>query len=100
MSSANGSGDANSGIPRSVEIPLKGSDAEVIEIAFDELPQADEVLAILQVEEAALHIWVTLACEYYRQGREEEFVKILECSRTHANIDYNKSEEDQVRLSI
>ncbi|TRY67808.1 hypothetical protein TCAL_07229 [Tigriopus californicus] len=79
----------------SVEIPLLGSDAEVIEISFDDLPQADEVVNILSAEKAPLHTWVKLAVEYYRQRREDEFVQILETSHRDANLDY-KSEEDQM----
>ncbi len=68
-SSGVASSSSSSSRGTSVEIPLKGSDAEVIEIAFDDLPAADEVLNILRTEEAQLHIWVTLAIEYYRSDR-------------------------------
>ncbi len=91
-------GGGGGGLPTSVEIPLLGSDAEVIEISFDDLPAADEVLNILRTERAPLHTWVNLAVEYYRQGRTPEFVQVLEASRGgEANLDYPKSEEDQMR---
>ena len=71
---------------------------QVIVIPFDELPEdADDVVNILTKESAPLHQWVSLALEYYRQGHEQEFVTILEASRTDANLDYNKSEEDQMK---
>lgn len=101
MSSSSGAG-ASGGVassrPSMVEIPLLESDAEVIEISFDDLPAADEVLQILKAEKAPLHIWVTLGVEYYRQERKDEFVKILEASRgPDASLDYARSEEDQMR---
>ena len=61
----------------SVEIPLLGSDTEVIDIAFDELPDdVDEVMHILRAEEAQMHLWVTIAIEYYRRDKPENFVKV------------------------
>lgn len=63
----------------SVEIPLRESD-EVIEIPFSDLPEGEEVLGILSQEKAALHLWVSLAVEYYRQGQASDFVNILEAS--------------------
>ncbi len=95
---AHGISEPRSSRPTSVEIPLLESDAEVIEISFNDLPPAEETLPILKAEHAQLHYWVTLAEEYYRQNRDEEFVKILEASRSaDANLDYQKSEEDQMR---
>ena len=52
---------------------------------------------MLTAESATLNLWVTLAIEYYRQGRTKEFVEILDKSRTDANLNYAKSEEDQMR---
>ena len=66
-------------MPDSVEIPLRESD-EVIEIPFSELPEGEEVLGILTQEKASLHLWVSLAVEYYRQGHAGDFVNILEKS--------------------
>ncbi|CAF3974878.1 unnamed protein product, partial [Rotaria sp. Silwood1] len=61
---------------RSIEIPLHSSD-EVIVISLDQLPDGQEVLAILQQENCPLHVWVTLAFEYSRQDKEKDFVEIL-----------------------
>lgn len=44
-----------------IEIPLKGSQDEVIELDVAELPDGKEVLEILRQEEAPLHIWLALA---------------------------------------
>ncbi|XP_050409526.1 RNA polymerase-associated protein CTR9 homolog [Patella vulgata] len=80
----------------SIEIPLRDTD-EVIELDLDQLPEGDEVLSILRQEVAPLHIWVTLALEYYKQGFVDDFVKILESSRTDAGIDYQNFERDQMQ---
>ncbi|KAG8230222.1 hypothetical protein J437_LFUL010850 [Ladona fulva] len=80
----------------SIEIPLRDTD-EVIELYFDQLPEGEEVLGILRQEHAQLHIWVNLALEYYRQGKVEEFILILEASRTEADTSYRDSEKDQMR---
>ena len=61
----------------SVEIPLQGSDTEVIEIAFDELPDdVEEVMHILKAENAQMHLWVTIAIEYFRRDKKENFTKV------------------------
>ncbi|RZF42744.1 hypothetical protein LSTR_LSTR007721 [Laodelphax striatellus] len=81
----------------SIEIPLRDTTDEVIELYFDQLPEGDEVLGILRQENAQLHIWVNLALEYYKQGKINDFIKILEFSRIDANIDYRDFEKDQMR---
>ncbi|XP_076339000.1 RNA polymerase-associated protein Ctr9 [Tachypleus tridentatus] len=80
----------------SVEIPLRDTD-EVIELDLDQLPEGDEVLGILRQEQAQLHLWVTLALEYYRQGKVEDFIKLLDISRSDANLDYRDFEHDQMK---
>ena len=61
----------------SVEIPLQGSETEVIEIAFDELPDdVEEVMHILKAENAQMHLWVTIAIEYFRRDKKENFTKV------------------------
>ncbi|KAK2565623.1 RNA polymerase-associated protein CTR9-like protein [Acropora cervicornis] len=47
----------------SVEIPLRDTEDEVIELQFDQLPEGDEVLSILRQENAQLHLWITLAMQ-------------------------------------
>ncbi|KAK3600789.1 hypothetical protein CHS0354_009223 [Potamilus streckersoni] len=80
----------------SIEIPLRDTD-EVIELDLDQLPEGDEVLSILRQEVAPLHIWVTLALEYYKQGYVDDFVKILDASQTDAGVDYKSVDKDQMR---
>lgn len=79
-----------------LEIPLRDTD-EVIELDLEQLPDGEEVLGILRQERVTLNIWVSLALEYYRQARIGDFVKILDCSRTEANISYRDFERDQMR---
>ncbi|KAI4458501.1 rna polymerase-associated protein ctr9 [Holotrichia oblita] len=80
----------------SIEIPLRDTD-EVIELCFDQLPDGEEVLGILRQEHAQLNIWVTLALEYYKQNKINDFIRILEDSRTDANVVYRDYEKDQMR---
>lgn len=98
---------------------------QVIELYSDQLPEGDEVLGILRQENTQLSIWVNLAVsfnfinfsclpillfnywnvknvcllqlEYYKQGQIDDFLKILEASRTDANVDYRDYEKDQMR---
>ncbi|XP_026175606.1 RNA polymerase-associated protein CTR9 homolog [Mastacembelus armatus] len=79
----------------SIEIPLRDTD-EVIELDFDQLPEGDEVISILKQEHTQLHIWIALALEYYKQGKTEDFVKLLEAARIDGNLDYRDHEKDQM----
>ncbi|XP_023019050.2 RNA polymerase-associated protein CTR9 homolog [Leptinotarsa decemlineata] len=79
-----------------IEIPLRDTD-EVIELYSDQLPDGDEVLGILRQEKTQLNVWVNLALEYYKQEKIDDFLKILEASRTDANINYRDYEKDQMR---
>ncbi|TNN86594.1 RNA polymerase-associated protein CTR9 [Liparis tanakae] len=79
----------------SIEIPLRDTD-EVIELDFDQLPEGDEVISILKQEHTQLHIWIALALEYFKQGKTEDFVKLLEAARIDGNLDYRDHEKDQM----
>ncbi|XP_074121882.1 RNA polymerase-associated protein CTR9 homolog [Sminthopsis crassicaudata] len=79
----------------SIEIPLWNTD-EVIEIDFHQLPEGDEVISILKQEHAQLHIWIALAQEYYKQGKTEDFVKLLEAARIDGNLNYEDHKKDQM----
>ncbi|VEN35073.1 unnamed protein product [Callosobruchus maculatus] len=78
-----------------IEIPLNTD--EVIELYSDQLPDGDEVLGILRQEKSQLSVWVNLALEYYKQGKIDDFIKILESSRNEANVNYRDYEKDQMR---
>ncbi len=79
-----------------IEIPLKDSD-EVIELSIDQLPDGEEVLSILKQEHCPLHVWIRLSLEYYKQGRTDDFVHILEASRTNANNQYKNQDKDMLK---
>uniref|UniRef100_A0A673JB81 RNA polymerase-associated protein CTR9 homolog n=1 Tax=Sinocyclocheilus rhinocerous TaxID=307959 RepID=A0A673JB81_9TELE len=70
--------------------------SQVIELDFDQLPEGDEVISILKQEHTQLHIWIALALEYYKQGKTEDFVKLLEAARIDGNLDYRDHEKDQM----
>ena len=78
---------------------------QVIELDIDQLPEGDEVISILRDERAPLHTWVALAVSYvdahvcvvctcviilssstqlhyFKQKKDEEFLRLLEASRT------------------
>ncbi|XP_046910876.1 RNA polymerase-associated protein Ctr9 [Dermatophagoides farinae] len=80
-----------------IEIPLKESADEVIELDLDNLPDTKEVLQILQSESPPLNIWIQLALAYYKEKKEDDFVQILEYSRTEASLSYKDYERDQMK---
>ncbi|XP_020260764.1 protein CTR9 homolog isoform X2 [Asparagus officinalis] len=62
----------------SVYIPVQNSE-EVVRVVLDQLPRdADDILDILKAEQAPLDLWLTIAREYFKQGKFEQFRKILE----------------------
>uniref|UniRef100_A0A8D3E3L9 RNA polymerase-associated protein CTR9 homolog n=1 Tax=Scophthalmus maximus TaxID=52904 RepID=A0A8D3E3L9_SCOMX len=77
-------------------VDLLGMCDTVIELDFDQLPEGDEVISILKQEHTQLHIWIALALEYYKQGKTEDFVKLLEAARIDGNLDYRDHEKDQM----
>ena len=70
---------------------------QVIELECTNLPEADEVLQILMNEKAQMKIWVTLALEYWRQDRRDDFSQILESARQEAGQDYPGHDKDTMR---
>jgi RNA polymerase-associated protein CTR9 len=79
-----------------IEIPLKDSD-EVIELNQDQLPDGEEVLSILKQENCPLHVWIRLSIAYYKQNKINDFVHILESSRTNANTNYKNHDKDMLK---
>ena len=82
-----------------IEIPLKDSD-EVIELGLDQLPDGEEVLSILKQESCPLYVWIRLSIAYYKQGKINDFVHILESSKTNANINYKNHEKDKLKVGF
>jgi len=44
-----------------------------------------------------LHLWNTIAIEYYRRNNTQAFLRILEKARTEANTQYPRSEDDTMQ---
>lgn len=82
---------------QAIEIPLRDSD-EVIELDVDQLPDGEEVLSILIQENCPLHVWIRLAIAYYKKGKIDDFVRILESSRMNANAQYKGHEKGKRRI--
>jgi RNA polymerase-associated protein CTR9 len=80
-----------------LEIPLRDTD-EVIEIDVTALPDADEIIGILRQENAPLNYWSNFALEYYRSGRDEEFLKIIEIGKKEANTTYKDSDKSLMKI--
>ncbi|XP_018785551.1 PREDICTED: RNA polymerase-associated protein CTR9 homolog [Bactrocera latifrons] len=79
-----------------IEIPLRDTD-EVIEVHPDQLPECQEVLAILRQERSQLNTWVNVALAYYKEKKTADFIRLLETARTEGNTDYRDMEKDQMR---
>ncbi|KAK3040389.1 hypothetical protein RJ639_026794 [Escallonia herrerae] len=61
-----------------VYIPVQNSEEEV-RVALDQLPRdATDILDILKAEQAPLDLWLIIAREYFKQGKNEQFRQILE----------------------
>lgn len=59
-------------------IPIQHSD-EVVRVPLDELPEdPEELLEVLQAEEASLTLWLDFAKAYLARGRLEQCRTILE----------------------
>ncbi|KHJ44027.1 tetratricopeptide repeat protein [Trichuris suis] len=80
-----------------IEIPIENNPDEVIEINFSQLPQMHDVKMILLSEKTRLRDWITVAVEYYKCNRTEDFIHLLECSGREANVSYPESQADQLR---
>ncbi|KAK3734151.1 hypothetical protein QZH41_017122 [Actinostola sp. cb2023] len=94
----------------SIEIPLRDTD-EVIELQFDQLPEGERTTHNLEtrrcstqhlddigfpradIENNESHDFML---QYYKQGKMDDFVKILENARTGANRSYPDSQKDQM----
>ncbi|KAJ7515098.1 hypothetical protein O6H91_23G071200 [Diphasiastrum complanatum] len=61
-----------------VYIPVQNT-LEEVKVVLDQLPRdAADILDILKAEQAPLHLWLTFAREYFKQGKMKEFLQILE----------------------
>ena len=63
--------------PNKILIPVRNSD-DLVEVLVSELPEdVEDVIEILVAEVAPLELWLRFAVEYYRQGRLDSFVGML-----------------------
>ena len=61
-----------------VYIPVQNTSEEV-RVVLEQLPaDATDILDILKAEQAPLNLWLTFAREYFKQGKVDEFLQILE----------------------
>lgn len=65
---------------------------------YDDVKLTYAISCVCFSEKGTLNLWVTLAIEYYRRGKRDEFVRILDVARVDANLGYPNSDEDQVQL--
>lgn len=59
-----------------IEIPY-GQGDEVLELDVANLPEPTETIGILQDQNCKINLWIQLAIEYYRQGKDEAFEILL-----------------------
>ena len=59
--------------------------------------QSVDSVYISSVGKALTRCYWSLQIEYYKQGKEDDFEKILESSRTDANREYQDSDKDQMK---
>ena len=63
---------------REIIIPVRNSELGVA-VSHDALPEDEnDILQILQAEQAPLRLWLDFAKAYLQQGREEQTRRILE----------------------
>lgn len=74
---------------RKIEIPF-GTGEEVLEIEVSDLPEPQETIGILQDQDCKINLWIQIAIEYYRQGKEDAFELLL-------NTCLSRWDQDRVR---
>lgn len=63
-------------VQRKIEIPF-GQGDEVLELEVANLPDPTETLGILQEQDCKINLWIQIALEYYRQGKDDAFELLL-----------------------
>lgn len=63
-------------LQRKIEIPF-GQGDEVLELEVANLPEPTETLGILQEQDCKINLWIQIALEYYRQGKDDAFDMLL-----------------------
>lgn len=91
-------------VQRKIEIPY-GQGDEVLELDVANLPESAETIGILQDQNCKINLWIQIALEYYRQGKDEAFeLLISSClsswdqDRVKANLaSYPDGDKDRIR---
>jgi len=76
---------------RKIEIPF-GQGDEVLELEVANLPEPTETLGILQEQDCKINLWIQIALEYYRQGKDDAFDLLLSTC-------LSRWDQDRVKLS-
>lgn len=79
-------------LQKKIEIPF-GQGDEVLEIEVANLPEPTETLGILQEQDCKINLWIQIALEYYRQGKEDAFELLLSTC-------LSRWDQDRVKLSL
>jgi len=62
-----------------VHVPLRLSD-QMLRIDINELPPCEQLIQILENEEAPLDVWLQAASGYYNTDRESDFLRVLQAA--------------------
>lgn len=71
-------------------IPIRSRD-ELLEIEVANLPEPQEAIGILTDQDCNIDLWIQMAIEYYRQGREDVFELLLDTCLSRWDQDRVKS---------
>lgn len=63
-------------VQRKIEIPY-GQGDEVLELDIANLPEPTETVGILQDQNCKINLWIQIAVEYYRQGKDDAFELLI-----------------------
>lgn len=73
-----------------IEVPF-GQGDEVLELEVANLPDPNETVGILQEQDCKINLWIQIALEYYRQGKDEAFEILLSTCLSRWSQDRVKS---------
>lgn len=78
---------------RNIEVPF-GQGDEVLELEVANLPDPCETVGILREQRSKISLWIQIALEYYRQGKEDAFELLLSTCLAGLNQTDKEKEED------
>lgn len=91
-------------VHRKIEIPY-GQGDEVLELDVSNLPEPAETVGILQDQNCKINLWIQIAIEYYRQGKDEAFELLISTCLSNWDQDriklnsssYPDADKDRIR---